>query len=65
LLVSGRVSFEIVQKAAVAGLSLVCGVSAASSLALDLAEEFQMTVIGFLRDAGFTIYTGEERVLLP
>ena len=66
LLVSGRVSFEIVQKAAVAGLSLVCGVSAASSLALDLAEEFHMTVIGFLRDNGFTIYTGEERVqLLP
>ena len=66
LLVSGRVSFEIVQKAAVAGLSLVCGVSAASSLALDLAEEFHMTVIGFLRDEGFTIYTGEERVhLLP
>jgi FdhD protein len=64
LLVSGRVSFEIVQKAAVAGLSLVCGVSAASSLALDLAEEFHMTVIGFLRDNGFTIYTGEERVLL-
>ena len=64
LLVSGRVSFEIVQKAAVAGLSLVCGVSAASSLAVDLAEEFHMTVVGFLRDTGFTIYTGEERILL-
>jgi FdhD protein len=63
LLVSGRVSFEIVQKAAVAGLSLVCGVSAASSLAVDLAEEFHMTVVGFLRDTGYTIYTGEERVL--
>ncbi|MGH8914246.1 MAG: formate dehydrogenase accessory sulfurtransferase FdhD [Acidimicrobiia bacterium] len=62
LLVSGRVSFEIVQKAAVAGLSLVCGVSAASSLAVDLGEEFGMTVIGFLRDAGFTVYTGEHRV---
>jgi FdhD protein len=64
LMVSGRVSFEIVQKAAVAGLSLVCGVSAASSLAVDLAEEFHMTVIGFLRDNGFTVYTGEERILL-
>lgn len=62
LLVSGRVSFEIVQKAAVAGLSLVCGVSAASSLAVDLAEEFDMSVIGFLRDSSFTIYTGEHRV---
>ncbi|HEY4607092.1 MAG TPA: formate dehydrogenase accessory sulfurtransferase FdhD [Acidimicrobiia bacterium] len=62
LLVSGRVSFEMVQKAAVAGLSLVCGVSAASSLAVELAEEFAMTVIGFLRDGSFTIYTGGERV---
>ena len=63
LLVSGRISFEIVQKAAVAGLSLVCGVSAASSLAVDLADEFGMTVVGFLRDGGFTIYTGEERIV--
>ena len=64
LVVSGRVSFEIVQKAAVAGLSLVCGVSAASSLAVDLAEEFHMTVVGFLRENGFTIYTGDERVVV-
>jgi FdhD protein len=62
LLVSGRVSFEIVQKAAVAGLSLVCGVSAASSLAVELAEEFGMTVIGFLRDGGFTVYAGSHRI---
>lgn len=62
LLVSGRVSFEIAQKAAVAGISLVCGVSAASSLAVDLAEEFGMTVIGFLREGSFTLYTGEERI---
>ena len=62
LLVSGRVSFEIVQKAAVAGISLVCGVSAASSLAVDLAEEFGMTVVGFLREGSFTVYTGEERI---
>lgn len=62
LLVSGRVSFEIVQKAAVAGISLVCGVSAASSLAIDLAEEFGMTVVGFLHDGGFTLYTGGQRV---
>jgi FdhD protein len=63
LMVSGRISFEIVQKAAVAGISLVCGVSAASSLAVDLAEEMGMTVIGFLRDRGFTLYTGAERVI--
>jgi FdhD protein len=62
LMVSGRVSFEIVQKAAVAGISLVCGVSAASSLAVELAEEFDMTVVGFVRDGGFTVYTGEHRV---
>jgi len=62
LLVSGRVSFELVQKAAVAGLSIVAGVSAASSLAVELAEEMGMTVVGFLREGGFTIYCGEERV---
>lgn len=62
LMVSGRISFEITQKAAVAGISLICGVSAASSLAVDLADEFGMTVIGFLRDGGFTIYTGDQRV---
>ena len=62
LLVSGRVSFEIVQKAAVAGISLVCGVSAASSLAVELADEFGMTVVGFLREGGFTVYAGEERI---
>lgn len=62
LMVSGRVSFEITQKAAVAGISLICGVSAASSLAVDLAEEFGMTVVGFLREDGFTVYTGEERI---
>ena len=62
LMVSGRVSFEITQKAAVAGISMICGVSAASSLAVDLAEEFGMTVVGFLREGGFTVYTGRERI---
>jgi FdhD protein len=62
LMASGRVSFEITQKAAVAGISLICGVSAASSLAVDLAEEFGMTVVGFVRDDGFTVYTGEQRI---
>ena len=62
LVVSGRVSFEITQKAAVAGISLICGVSAASSLAVELAEELDMTVVGFLREGGFTVYTGEGRI---
>jgi FdhD protein len=62
LLVSGRVSFEIVQKAAVAGIPVVGGVSAASSLAAELAEELGLTVIGFLRDESFNIYAGDERV---
>jgi len=62
LMVSGRVSFEIVQKAAVAGISIVCGVSAASSLAAELAEEFGMTLVGFLRDEGFTVYTDKGRI---
>jgi len=62
LMVSGRVSFEITQKAAVAGISLICGVSAASSLAVDLAEEFGMTVVGFLREGTFTLYSGADRI---
>lgn len=62
LMVSGRVSFEITQKAAVAGIPLICGVSAASSLAVDLAEELGMTVVGFLREGEFTVYTGERRI---
>ncbi|GMQ86429.1 MAG: formate dehydrogenase accessory sulfurtransferase FdhD [Acidimicrobiia bacterium] len=62
LLVSGRVSFEIVQKAAVAGIPIVAGISAASSLAIDLAEELGMTVVGFMRGGSFNIYTGAERI---
>ncbi|HJR46037.1 MAG TPA: formate dehydrogenase accessory sulfurtransferase FdhD [Actinomycetota bacterium] len=63
LMVSGRSSFEICQKAVVAGIPLVCSVSAPSSLAADVAEEFGMTLIGFVRDGRFNVYTGRERVL--
>lgn len=62
LIVSGRVSFEVAQKAAVAGIAIVCGVSAASTLAVDLAEEFGMTLVGFLRDGGYTVYTDTDRI---
>ena len=62
LMVSGRVSFEIAQKAAVSGIPVVAGVSAASSLAVDLARELGMTLAGFVRDAGMVVYTGEARL---
>ena len=65
LLVSGRVSFEIVQKAAVAGIPVVGGVSAASSLAAELAGELGLTVIGFLREESFNVYAGAQRVRNP
>ena len=61
LVVSGRVSFEMVQKAAVAGIPVICGVSAASSLAADLGEELGATVVGFLRPGGFNVYSGVTR----
>lgn len=63
MMISGRISFEIVQKAAVVGIPVICGVSAASSLAADLGAELGMTVIGFLRDGGFNIYSGPARVV--
>ena len=62
LMVSGRTSYEIMQKALGAGIPIVCGVSAPSSLAVDLAQRFNMTLIGFLRDDRFNIYAGIERV---
>jgi FdhD protein len=62
LLVSGRVSFEIVQKAAVAGISILCAVSAPSSLAVDAADRLGQTVVGFLRGDRFNVYTHPERI---
>ena len=62
LLVSGRVSFEIVQKAAVAGIPIVCAVSAPSDLAVRLADRLGVTLIGFLRGDGFNIYTHDGRI---
>ena len=62
LLVSGRTSFEILQKAAVAGVPIVCAVSAPSSLAIAVAERLGITLIGFLRGQGFNIYSHPERI---
>ncbi|WP_246609593.1 formate dehydrogenase accessory sulfurtransferase FdhD [Nonomuraea rhizosphaerae] len=62
LMVSGRASYEIMQKALTAGLAVVCAVSAPSSLAVDLARDFGMTLIGFLRGERCNIYAGQERI---
>ena len=62
LQVSGRVSFEITQKAAVAGVPIIAGVSAASSLAIELGEELGMTVAGFSRGDSVVVYCGANRV---
>jgi FdhD protein len=62
LCVSGRTSFEIVQKAIVAGLPMVAALSAPSSLAIELAEEYGVTLVGFIRGDSFTIYAHAERI---
>lgn len=62
VLVSGRLSFELVQKAAMAGVRILVAVGAPSSLAIDLAKSFQMTVIGFTRNERFNIYSHPERI---
>jgi FdhD protein len=63
LLISGRGGFEIVQKALVAGLPILASVSAPSDLAVKLAREFGMTLIGFLRGRRFIVYSGAERLV--
>jgi FdhD protein len=63
VMVSGRSSFEILQKCLTAGVPIVCAISAPSSLAVDVARQFGMTLIGFLRGNRFNVYSGHERVL--
>lgn len=62
LMVSGRASYEIMQKALAAGIPAVCAVSAPSSLAVDVARDFGMTLVGFLRGERCNVYAGQERI---
>jgi len=65
LQVSGRASFELTQKASMAGIPVLAAVSAPSSLAIDLAHESGMTVVGFMRGRSMVVYSGEQRVSVP
>ncbi len=62
-MVSGRSSFEILQKCTAAGIPIVCAVSAPSSLAISIAQEFGITLIGFLCGNGFNVYSEIERIV--
>lgn len=62
VLFSGRTSFELVQKSAIAGIPIIASIGAPSTLAVDLSKELGITLIGFLKTSGFNIYSGEKRI---
>ncbi len=64
MLVSGRASFELVQKAAVAGVPILAAVSAPSDLAVEAADRLGLTLVGFLRGDGFNVYAHPERIAI-
>jgi FdhD protein len=61
-MLSGRISFELVQKAVKAGIPIIAAVGAPSSLSVALGEEYGVTLVGFLKENGFNIYTGFKRI---
>lgn len=63
LLLSGRVSYELIQKAAIANIAIVCAIGAPSNLAVNMAQELGITLVGFLKPNGFNIYTHKHRIL--
>ena len=65
LLLSGRISFELVQKANMAGIRVILAFGAPSTLAIETAKAFDITLIGFLKPKGFNLYTGLKRIITP